>query len=120
MSSLAERDLERKIERLLFGSPVPPAFSHEEAGEQLKRLIAVGIHAWRVPVAGCAGRYGLAMPNPLLSGTLLNLTSVGDVNSVLRGCAYLPIRPAWMRGRTRRRDAELRGQSHFFGAEGGR
>jgi hypothetical protein len=120
MSSLAERDLGRKVERLLFGSPVPPAFSWEEAGEERLRLLRVGIRSWLIPVLGCVGRWEVGILNPYDPESLLRLSSAGEVASILRGNAHLPIRALIYPGPIgRRRRAELRGQSHFLGAEGG-
>ena len=101
-----------------------PAFGEYEAA--LPGLSYERALYWRVELAGCGlrglqiaplarfGRYQIEWANPYQPGMWVVLASEGECMQAARGSYHLPIRPATVPGRTRRRDGELRGQAHFF------
>ena len=95
-------------------------FSQADAGEQCKRLLAIGVHARKVRMMGQWDRYKVMMPDPASRGGVefpaIPLYSAQEVSQVIRACYALPIAPAY-KTVSRQVEAQLRGQGHFFGRD---
>ncbi len=102
------------LERVSFGGPVPFGFDDVQAGEQIRRLLVVNLHALRQPLLS-GSRYRLLLP-VILNGVAyeLPIDNVSEVSVILRHMAHLPIRPVSL-AVSRRRAGELMGQSWLAG-----
>lgn len=92
-------------------------FAESEAGEQLKRLLEVGIHGTKRRMMGQLDRYKVMMPDPASAGIVqfpwIVLYSVRDVDQILSASRHLPIAPAH-KAVSRKVEAQLFGQFHFL------
>lgn len=100
---------------VLFGSSIFAGMSWIESGEQLKRLLTVGLHGKRQRLGFGATRYRLEIPVTYLGEeVLMPLDSVAEVSAVMRHLAHLPISMR-LRHASRQRAGELIGQYWFEG-----
>jgi hypothetical protein len=92
-------------------------FSQEEAGEQQKRLLLVGIHATKKRLMGQWDRWVVLMPDPASTPACefypIPLYSAEEVSVVIRSSYALCISPAH-KAVSRKVEAQLIGQYHFF------